>query len=137
MKKKLSEIQPGERFWLNSDTKLNEHIMVGKCKDGWAVQKMSCYPYPLVLFGAGDVEYEIISPTPERKYRPFANAAEFEPHRDRWVKWKDHEEYFFRAISYHDSVVWLAAGRETAKTWDEAFLEFTFDDGSPFGVLEE
>ena len=65
-----------------------------------------------------------------KKYRPFANAAEFEPHRDRWVRVKANG-MVTRPISYtHDRLyigdIWLY--------WGDAFLNLEFETGTPFGV---
>lgn len=85
MQKKLSEIQPGERFYRHRESE--PRVMIGPCLGGWAVQDgRDGKTKTLYLYDVGEVEYEIIPPTPEPNYRPFANAAEFEPHRDRWVK---------------------------------------------------
>lgn len=61
-----------------------------------------------------------------KQYRPFANAAEFKPHRERWWKTKDGNR-FYPPTPYgeddHNGVSWV--GR---------FENCLFDDGSPFGV---
>jgi hypothetical protein len=60
------------------------------------------------------------------KYRPFANAEEFKPHRDRWWKVKGADTVYppghYKDVGYDGS------------TWQQAFDEFVFDDGTPFGV---
>ena len=62
-----------------------------------------------------------------KKYRPFANAAEFEPHRDRWWRFKDESDGLFRTYYYSDkSHMW--------HDWHQSFDKKVFDDGSPFGV---
>jgi hypothetical protein len=65
-----------------------------------------------------------------KKYRAFANKAEYEPHRARWWKWKDPVEpcdTTFPPIGYGEN------GLLTA-TWEQAFQGRVFDDGSPFGI---
>jgi hypothetical protein len=66
---------------------------------------------------------------PEPQYRPFANAAEFEPHRDRWIVNPGSGTY--RRIELY--------GDEGAMgmSWEGLFRNRTFDDGSPFGVKVE
>jgi hypothetical protein len=66
------------------------------------------------------------------KYRSFANAEEFKPHRDRWVLCVDEP---MRIVSYGDRGVWFGASGDDLFTWDQAFEEYLFDDdGTPFGV---
>jgi hypothetical protein len=77
-----------------------------------------------------------------KKYRPFANAAEFKPHRDRWVKIVSEDnncgcqleesvgdELSIHGCSEHSVCVW-----EGWMTYGDAFKCFVFDDGTPFGV---
>jgi hypothetical protein len=66
------------------------------------------------------------------KYRPFANAEEFKPHRDRWVR-RVLDELVFRCTSYGGGA--LVVYGDLLPTFSEAFAEFVFDDdGTPFGV---
>ena len=62
-------------------------------------------------------------------YRPFANAEEFRPHRDRW--WyrddKDGGRRHFPPASYSDQA-------HGGVTWQHRFETCFFDDGTPFGV---
>ena len=76
------------------------------------------------------------------RYRPFANAKEFKPHRDRWARViKEHN------MSGCDLDDWLAnslrfIGQDETGvcapggwlTYGCAFDCFVFDDGTPFGV---
>jgi hypothetical protein len=60
------------------------------------------------------------------KYRAFANAEEFRPHRDRWWRIKgDATEY--PPQHYNDAGF-------CGCTWQQAFNKRIFDDGTPFGV---
>jgi hypothetical protein len=63
------------------------------------------------------------------KCRPFANAEEFKPHRDRWWKVKGADTVYppghYKDVGYNGS------------TWQQAFNDFVFDDGTPFGVKVE
>jgi hypothetical protein len=60
------------------------------------------------------------------KYRAFANAEEFKPHRDRWWQVKGNATVYppghYKDAGYDGS------------TWQQAFDDFVFDDGTPFGV---
>jgi hypothetical protein len=61
-------------------------------------------------------------------YRPFANAEEFKPHRDRWWRYNDdHKESLFPPASYGQK------GHHT-QNWKDSFDSKTFDDGTPFGA---
>lgn len=85
----------------------------------------SCWVYPVIE--------KIEQP---KKYRPFANAAEFEPHRDRWVEYTS-PNYgdcsMYRVSAYTSERVWLGPDN-VGKTYKEAFHCLRFADGSPFGV---
>lgn len=61
------------------------------------------------------------------RYRPFANAEEFKPHRDRWWTWKDDRSNTFPPAAY---------GRlgHHSQSWEDSFDRKVFDDGTPFGV---
>ena len=67
-----------------------------------------------------------------KRYRPFANAAEFEPHREKWLShdgvagaWRIHE-YNDESFMVRDGVFF---------TFEEAFKDGRkFEDGTPFGV---
>jgi len=69
---------------------------------------------------------------PEPQYRPFANAAEFEPHRDKWIKHKL-DEYAAKITTYNDQNVWLGCA-SIGTGYAGMFKDFTFADGTPFGV---
>lgn len=80
---------------------------------------------------------------PEIQYRPFANAAEFEPWRDcMWVKAKRHRAevpgYRAKIDCYCDSGIYQVIG-DTAKivSWQQAFDELEFENDTPFGLPVE
>jgi len=61
--------------------------------------------------------------TPKR-YRPFANAEEFKPFRDRWWRMKSESvDCCHPPVFYSDN-----------NDWGRAFDLLVFDDGSVFGV---
>lgn len=75
-------------------------------------------------------EHQAIEQVVEPKYRPFANAAEFDAYRDRWILSKTGNTRC-RVNSYNDQRVgvspdWLF--------WSVAFESYTFEDGRPFGI---
>jgi len=73
------------------------------------------------------------------RYRAFANAEEFKPHRDRWLTRTDksdptHLSGACRVIAYCDNHLWWADGR--VSTYKDEFDHGRCfdDDGTPFGV---
>lgn len=68
-----------------------------------------------------------------KQYRPFASAAEFKPHRDRWIR-RITNGGAFKITDYCDFGYENDNG--VVVTWKE-YLDFGYafdDDGSPFGV---
>ena len=62
------------------------------------------------------------------RYRPFADAEEFKPHRDRWWRFNDTPDgLIFPHSPYNDN-------GPSGCTWQQAFNGRAFDDGTPFGV---
>lgn len=70
-------------------------------------------------------------PAPVPKYRPFKNAEEFKPYRDKWLKWKDNASTFRVHGQTQDCVVF---GNGECKNFYAAFMHWEFEDGTPFGV---
>jgi len=68
---------------------------------------------------------------PEPQYRPFANAAEFEPHKNKWWRYKsaDSDEQIPPAL-FNDKI-------HGVQYWQDSFENKVFSDGSPFGVKVE
>ena len=66
------------------------------------------------------------------RYRPFANAKEFEPHRDRWIKHPDAQDRKFKVIMFDDCGVCCYERRYSYAHLFECGT--VFDDGSPFGM---
>lgn len=69
-------------------------------------------------------------------FRPFTSAAEFAPHRQRWVRMVDDKTTFIRSVSgYSDGCI---TGNGWAANYDRAAKEFVFHDtGLPVGVEVE
>jgi len=65
-----------------------------------------------------------------KKYRPFANAEEFKPHRDRWWRYAVGGDYL---PQINPPIPYNELGVDGA-TWQQAFNGRVFDDGTPFGV---
>lgn len=66
-----------------------------------------------------------------KQYRPFANAAEFEPFRDRWFCPKIKRNHLIKTSAYNEHRHWSG---EEPDTWEKMFDEYVFDDGTPFGI---
>jgi hypothetical protein len=67
-----------------------------------------------------------------KRYRQFASAEEFKPHRDRWVR-RISDGLVFRCTSYGGGALFVLGN--ILPSFTEGFQEFVFDnDGSPFGV---
>ena len=70
-----------------------------------------------------------------KQYRAFANAAEFKPHRDRWVR-RSHAgrpdaKGCCKVCAYDN---WGIFDRGSKISYEEMFNDgMQFDDGSPFG----
>ena len=112
--------------------------------DGWEPVR---YDYPnkgeSFLNGRGEIILHIYdTPSPRKrlivrkiekpkKYRPFANAAEFEPFRDRWFRPKCSPDQCILTTAYNDRGHWTAKEQDT---WEDMFDLYTFDDGTPFGI---
>jgi hypothetical protein len=62
------------------------------------------------------------------KSRPFRNADEFRPFRDRWWRYKA-SDMLYPPQPYDDN------GTD-GLDWEEAHDHRLFDDGSPFGIVE-
>jgi hypothetical protein len=99
-------------FWR---AKKGEHYIDG---DGRAVQANTD------LYAVWPIIRKIEQPA---KYRPFADAEEFTPHRDRWWTWKDDRSNTFPPAAY---------GRlgHHIQSWEDSFDRKVFDDGTTFGV---
>jgi hypothetical protein len=71
------------------------------------------------------------------KYRPFKDAEEFKPHRDRWVQYTSPSVgdcSACRVSAYTSERVWLGPDN-SGKEYKVAFHCLNFDDdGTPFGV---
>jgi hypothetical protein len=70
-----------------------------------------------------------------KQYRPFANAEEFKPHRNRWWKWNPVK--FPGGVfppSRNNPPAWYDDNGHAAKTWQQSLSNKVFEDGTPFGV---
>jgi hypothetical protein len=68
----------------------------------------------------------------ELKYRPFANAEEFEPYKDKWIKMSNGT--LVRCNGYDSSRI--GVGNLGLVPYSTAFEQSTFADGTPFGIKE-
>jgi hypothetical protein len=80
-------------------------------------------------------EFKPLPDPPAPTYRPFANAAEFEPHKGRWIYLLKDRSNQMLICSFSERGVWHA-GKFTY--WHEMLSQAAFsDDGTPFGVKVE
>jgi hypothetical protein len=95
-----------------------EFILNALCDaEKWSHELSSEYVYPIIR--------KIEQPA---KYRAFANAEEFKPHRDRWWSWKDDRSNTFPPAAFGKS-------GHHSHSWEASFDRKVFDDdGTPFGV---
>lgn len=127
MRKKLREMEPGDRF-IRSE---NRFRFIGECDGGWAVQVPSG---DIPVWVDGDAEYEMIPPAPKPEARPFADASEFAPYREKWLRPKSNSHRRFIVVDYDDT--WVQFVGNAPMRWKEAFGSYVFEDGSPFGVVD-
>lgn len=97
--------------------------------NGWAEMKEIEY--------WNNTEYRI---KPESKYRPFNNAeecwAEMQKHQPiGWVKLKDTESGYYMLKGIASQVV--IGFNENPFSYKKVFEDYTFADGTPFGVKVE
>ena len=83
------------------------------------------------------IPYFALEVIKEPTYRPFKNAEEFKPYREKWLRYKhniDAPSYeAFRPFRYSDDDIELLK----LLTWEQAFNDVIFEDGTPFGIKEE
>ena len=83
------------------------------------------------------IPYFALEVIKEPTYRPFKNAEEFKPYREKWLRYKhniDAPSYgAFRPFRYSDDDIQLLK----LLTWEQAFNDVIFEDGTPFGIKEE
>jgi hypothetical protein len=76
-------------------------------------------------------------PKPTPKYRPFANAEEFKPFCDKWLRHRD-TDVIGRVCNYSDKgIVTLDCGFFKLHSFEKCLTVLTFEDGTPFGILEQ
>jgi hypothetical protein len=85
---------------------------------------------------SADRDYIVPIDPPVPQYRPFANAAEFMPHADRWLKEKLQEDFRATVCAFNDKRFWMSGAMDST-TYADGFCMFEFADGSPFGVKVE
>jgi hypothetical protein len=74
--------------------------------------------------------HDLIARPIKPKSRPFRNAGEFRPFRDRWWRYKGDCKTRSRPPAAFDD-----EGAADC-TWQECYDRLVFDDGSPFGIVE-
>jgi hypothetical protein len=143
-----SDVGKSEKCWTPT-SELPQPGLPGPIPDGWRpVDKaVDAFDTRSMLWLGGkwqptqaklawDRDYYYIVPVnpPEPQYRPFANAAEFMPHADRWLKEKLQEDFRATVCAFNDKGFWIS-GAMVSTTYADGFCIFEFADGTPFGVL--
>ena len=72
--------------------------------------------------------YAVPIDPPKPQYRPFANAAEFEPYENRFWRYKDDIPTVRRSPQFYSDDGHCSDG------WDYCFSRKEFSDGTPFGL---
>ena len=110
-----------------------ELVRVGKVKPGEVRVAADGKPAKWSSVESDSANYVIIRKIEKpKRYRPFANAAEFEPHRDRWLKQKSgNGDHRIKTHSYNDRKHYTG---DIGDTWQTMFDDYEFEDGTPFGV---
>ena len=70
-----------------------------------------------------------------KQYRPFANAAEFAPHKKRWLTHPENTVIGeFQVVEFNDNGIWCR-GMDDLMPYERAYgVGLRFDDGTPFGI---
>ena len=70
-----------------------------------------------------------------KQYRPFANAAEFKPHKKRWLTHPENTVIGeFQVVEFNDKGIWCR-GMDDLMPYKHAYkVGLRFDDGTPFGI---
>jgi hypothetical protein len=84
-------------------------------------------------FSTSRVNYRFIAPMEEPAYRPFKNAKEFRPYREKWIRVLDGGG-FERVTFYNDEGI--RTSKEDFVTYEQAFKVGEFEYKMPFGVLD-
>lgn len=103
----------------------------GVTKDGWF--EFNDWTEMKELEYWVNVEYRI---KPETKYRPFANAEEC------WAEMLKHQPFGWTKINSNDLNIITALNtcvclNDISISYIDAFDNYTFADGTPFGIKEE
>ena len=113
-----------------------ELVRVGRVKHGEVRIAADGTPAEWNSVESNSANYVIIRKKGKR-YRPFANAAEYMPNWGKPVDWKLNDlcPCNCAVVSANESFVWVAFGEEVFRfEWEKAFEKIWFADGTPFGV---
>ena len=124
-----AELKPGQWFRFVDDprpklcTYVDQYLFL--CTDGCELVSPSRNEIVEILPDC--TGYDWMPPAKPKRYRPFANAEEFEPYRERWYRNKGtcYPKRRGSAIGY-DSV--------NGVSLQEHFERSEFEDGMPFGI---
>lgn len=70
-----------------------------------------------------------------KQFRPFANAAEFRPHRERWMTHRENTAVGeFQVVEFNDIGIWCNCMKKLMPYKTAFEIGLRFDDGTPFGI---
>ncbi len=101
-----------------------ELVGIGCDAGDWTIGMLNDKPSPVYAIFRSRTSVKIRKIEQPKRWRPFANAEEFKPHRDRWWRLKEESKDQFHPPGYYSDDT----------DWEHAFEMLEFDDGSPYGV---
>jgi hypothetical protein len=126
-------IEPPEGYRLLSQGEKIRNWDMARLKDGTWIELLGDGPEGEQTSG------QIYARKIEPRYRPFANAAELEPFKDKWITWKCNtlaDGHKQKIGAFNNKVVWPACA-STGTSLVDAFEKWQFEDGTPFGILDD
>jgi len=126
-------IEPPEGYRLLRDDERIEPLDEYFHRGSWFITSEECRPF---VAERKNESVHAYARKIEPQYRPFANAAEYAPHFDRTVRFKDNSSCRLRSLTYDDKYVWFCGllAQCYGMPYGEAFQLREFENGEPFGV---
>lgn len=108
-----------------------ELVRIGTPMEGeWVIALNTGEPYEMSY---DSLRYQPIirKIEPPKRYRAFANAAEFTPYREEWIQAGDGDGCW-KVSGYSNTRIFIDAHQ--SESFANAFERYTFSDGTPFGI---
>lgn len=116
----------GNRVEGSNDFSFSNSVIFGTLEMN---QEENRYSFPFLV---GGIPCTFIREVRMLQYRPFANAKEFEPHREKWLRFGKVSNRF-KPNWYDDTGIGGMLGLPVS--YETVFKDCTFEDGSKCGVL--